>query len=278
MIFFKFYIADFQRDTAHLTLVERGAYLSLLNHHYLTESPLPGDLTTLNRIVGATTRAEKAAVARVLAEFWEAIEGRWINARSCREIESAYAGRETAKRNGQKGGRPIKSTAEITQPVISGLPKVEPTDKPNGKLFRIQKSEVRINPSERLSPDSCVTSSFPANELTRGERENFDRWLEVKAAYPPAPARADWIAAERNANRLIGDGASWAELLAGTQRYATHVIATGRLVLNPARFFGDSDRPWSQPWPIPTSRAERTQAADVAAAIEWAGVNTRGNS
>jgi hypothetical protein len=41
------------------------------------------------------------------------------------------------------------------------------------------------------------------------------------------------------------------------------------MVLNPARFFGDRDRPWSQPWPIPPSKAQKTQDSNVAAAQAW---------
>lgn len=41
MNFFKLYIGDYQRDTAHLSVTEHGAYLLMLQHYYATEKPLP---------------------------------------------------------------------------------------------------------------------------------------------------------------------------------------------------------------------------------------------
>jgi len=87
--FYKHYIGDFQRDTGHLSLTERGAYRSLLDHHYATERPLPTDMTQLCRIVGAVSKADRDAVKRVLGEFWQ-LEGEgWTNARALLEIAKA---------------------------------------------------------------------------------------------------------------------------------------------------------------------------------------------
>jgi uncharacterized protein YdaU (DUF1376 family) len=67
--FYKHYIGDFQRDTGHLSLTERGAYLCLMHHYYATEKPLPNDHTALCRIAGAQDKAERDAVRAVMGFF-----------------------------------------------------------------------------------------------------------------------------------------------------------------------------------------------------------------
>lgn len=69
MNYYRHYIGDFNRDTGHLSLTERGAYLALMHHYYATETPLPIDHKSLCRIAGAITRAEQAAVKAVMPFF-----------------------------------------------------------------------------------------------------------------------------------------------------------------------------------------------------------------
>lgn len=77
MNFYKHYLGDFQRDTGHLSLTERGAYLALMHHYYATETPLPNDHAALCRIAGAFTKAERDAV-KAVSDFFELRDGsRW---------------------------------------------------------------------------------------------------------------------------------------------------------------------------------------------------------
>lgn len=95
MQWYKHYIGDFQRDTGHLSLTERGAYRALLDHHYATEKPLPADPVALARLVGAQTKAERDAVPAVLTQFWTLTDEGWINARAQIEMGKTDARRET---------------------------------------------------------------------------------------------------------------------------------------------------------------------------------------
>ena len=63
MHYYSHYIGDYQRDTAHLTLLEHGVYRQLLDHYYATEKPLPSDLPSLFRITRAQRKAERQAEA-----------------------------------------------------------------------------------------------------------------------------------------------------------------------------------------------------------------------
>lgn len=113
MNWYKHYIGDFQRDTGHLSLTERGAYRALLDHHYATERPLPKRTDELCRIVGAVTKAERQAVQRVLDEFWDEGPDGWSNGRAQREmgkadhqrdVNRATAQQREARRRGRQAG------------------------------------------------------------------------------------------------------------------------------------------------------------------------------
>lgn len=88
MNFYKHYIGDFQRDTGHLSLTERGAYLALIHHYYATEKPLPNNLDALCRIAGAVSSIERKAVKAVIG-FFENVDSGLMHSRIEAEIHKA---------------------------------------------------------------------------------------------------------------------------------------------------------------------------------------------
>lgn len=268
MNFYKHYIGDFQRDTGHLSLTERGAYRSLLDHHYATERPLPTDMTQLCRIVGAVSKADRDAVKRVLGEFWQLDGEGWTNARALLEIAKADEQRDTNRRIAEEREARRKaarvgdesSTNRGTTRATNRSTNASPIQTPDSRHQTI---------SPTLSDTSCVISSLEVAKLARAEGDERREFEALKAIYPPHAGRTDWISAEHHIRRHIEHGATWQEIREGVERYARHVQATNRMVLNPARFFGDVDRPWSQAWPIPPSKAQVKQDSNVAAAQAW---------
>lgn len=84
MKYWERWIGDWKRDTAHLPLIERGAYSELLDHLYASDSPeLPLSIEETYRIAGAITKEEQAAVKNVVERFFPAGK----NARAEREIK-----------------------------------------------------------------------------------------------------------------------------------------------------------------------------------------------
>lgn len=88
MNFYKHYIGDFQRDTGHLSLTERGAYLALIHHYYATENPLPNNIDALCRIAGAVSAIERKAV-KVAIKFFEIVDSGLMHSRIEAEIHKA---------------------------------------------------------------------------------------------------------------------------------------------------------------------------------------------
>ncbi len=89
MNFYKHHLGDYAEATAHLTFVEDAAYFRLIRKYYASERPLPADVGTVQRLVGARTREEKKAVSRVLEEFFFLEADGWHNKRCDAEIARA---------------------------------------------------------------------------------------------------------------------------------------------------------------------------------------------
>jgi uncharacterized protein YdaU (DUF1376 family) len=103
--------------TAHLTLIEMGAYDRLLDHYYKTEAPIPGSFENCCRIVRAMTKQEREAVSRVLESFFVVGQDGYSQERADSEIALAQPKIESARKNGTLGGRPKKTHEKPT-----GLP------------------------------------------------------------------------------------------------------------------------------------------------------------
>lgn len=87
MNFYKRHIGDYLKDTAHLTLLEHGVYSRLLDVYYTRESGIPDAQAA--RLIGARGKEETAALKVVLDEFFELVDGTWVQDRCEREIHAA---------------------------------------------------------------------------------------------------------------------------------------------------------------------------------------------
>ena len=85
-IWYAFYVGDYVRDTAHLSMLEHGAYRLLLDHYYSSRAALPANALQLHRICRAFDDAERAAIDKVLHEFFILDDAGWHNDRADQEI------------------------------------------------------------------------------------------------------------------------------------------------------------------------------------------------
>ena len=118
MNYYERHLGDYAKDTAHLTMIEHGAYSLLLDRYYSTEQGIPNDQA--HRVARARTREEKQAVDSVLSEFFTLTDGVWINNRCSEEITKAQTKIKAAQENGKRGGRP-KANPKKTENKPSGL-------------------------------------------------------------------------------------------------------------------------------------------------------------
>jgi uncharacterized protein YdaU (DUF1376 family) len=158
--YYERYCGDYQRDTAHLSLAEHGAYTMLLDAYFSMEKPLPKDLPSLYRVCRAMTRVEQQAVKAVVEQFFPVSEmdGLRHNQRADREIAKARPKIEAARINGRKGGRPAKAIPQGSLPeaLPSGLTPVKTQHIPEGLSLGIHGMASGISPAiNRETPDEA---------------------------------------------------------------------------------------------------------------------------
>jgi uncharacterized protein YdaU (DUF1376 family) len=98
--YYQRHIGDYIKDTAHLSLLEHGVYVRLLDVYYSRESGIAD--AEAARLVGARSEDERAALETVLNEFFVLADGLWTHSRCEREIEQFKAKAEKAASSARK--------------------------------------------------------------------------------------------------------------------------------------------------------------------------------
>ena len=98
MNFYKHHLGDYDGATAHLTWDEDMAYTRLLRMYYRREKPIPKDPGETYRLLRAQTAPQKAAVTRILNEFFEERADGWHNKRADEEITAYKSQADTNRR------------------------------------------------------------------------------------------------------------------------------------------------------------------------------------
>jgi len=97
MHYYQHNIADYRKDTSHLSLLEHGIYRQLLDSYYLDEIPLPADIAKIMRTHSIRNAEEIESLKNVLNDFFELTQNGYIHKR-CDEVIAQYHGKsEKAK-------------------------------------------------------------------------------------------------------------------------------------------------------------------------------------
>ncbi|MDS0801737.1 YdaU family protein [Burkholderia cenocepacia] len=160
MNFYKRHIGDYLKDTAHLSLLEHGVYTRLLDVYYTREAGIPEAQAA--RLIGARAKDECEALRIVLEEFFELVDGTWLQQRCEREIEEASAQAKANRENGRKGGRP---KAKKNPPDNPDGTQDETDPKPNGNpLGSVSLTEKNLSQTpDAISQTPDVKPGVPAD-------------------------------------------------------------------------------------------------------------------
>jgi uncharacterized protein YdaU (DUF1376 family) len=96
MHYYQFNIADYRKDTIHLTPIEHYAYRQLLDQYYLTELPIPLEEDKVMRSLCVRIADDMQAVRNVLQDFFLKTENGYIHKRCDIEIEAYHAKSKSA--------------------------------------------------------------------------------------------------------------------------------------------------------------------------------------
>ena len=150
MHYYQFNIADYRKDTVHLTRIEHSIYRDLIDWYYLEETPIPTETQSVMRRLRLGCETEATALKNVLHDFFSPESDGFHHKRIDFDIAEFRAQCEKNRSNGLKGGRP---KGKKTQWVTSGLPVVSQTDataNPNHKPLTInhKPNNKDIRPSD----------------------------------------------------------------------------------------------------------------------------------
>lgn len=111
-------IDSYERHTAHLTMLQHGAYRLMMDHYYKLAAPLPAKLDQLHRVCRAVADEERAAVSAVLAEYFVLEDDGWHNERADAELarmaDLSEKRRDSAKKShAAREKRPAKQDAKV---------------------------------------------------------------------------------------------------------------------------------------------------------------------
>lgn len=178
---FLFYSSDFLAGVSDLTMEERGQFITLLCLQHQK-----GDLSekTIRLSVGSVS-------VDVMLKFRLTENGNYVNDRLSQEISKRAIYTESRRKNGQKGGRPVKNTIKEKnkEPNITISDSIE---KPYGYDMDNHMGNRNINENENRNIDK---------KGVQGEKK-------VENIYPPMPSKFN-DPVEGGIDPLNGDDVDW---------------------------------------------------------------------
>ena len=235
MHYYEHHIGDYAEATAHLTFVEDAAYCRLIRKYYATEKPLPSDVKSAQRLVGARDKAEKEAVEIILNEFFELRDDGWHNQRCDEEIVRYIDGeperelKKSNEKNRLKNHRDERSRLfkELTELgghapwnigikelrfLVSEIQKKQPETPLNDELSPLPATAPATPATANQEPLTTYQEPLPINKTNTGNLEDTGEltaggvclFLREKGMTHTNPAHGGLIAALQD-GATIGD-------------------------------------------------------------------------
>ena len=202
MIWYKFFLGDYIRDTHHLADAEDLAYRRLIDLYMMSESPIPLD----TKLVSRKVRLDLDIVEVVLNEFFEKAEDGYHNARCDKEIAKYLHQVSMNRQSAAKGGRPKKTESDSES---------KPKRIPN------QKSDIR--------KDKTISSAEP----TRFD-DFWNAWPASKRKVAKETCRSSW--ARKNLDEIADQIIAHVEMMKGTDQWREGFEPAPRTYLNQRRW------------------------------------------
>ena len=217
MHYYKFNIADYRKDTGHLSTIEHGIYRQLIDWYYLDEQPIPEETQVVIRRLRLGSEEVKF-LQNVLSDFFVLGKTGYTHKRIEVEIKDYSEQVEKNKNNGKLGGRPKK-----TQVVISGLPD-ESQNNPNHKPLTTNHKPIEKNKrGSRLSQALFLPNEW--REFCKQTRP------ELNPAKTFDQFRDYWIAQAGQKGVKLDWDATWRNWIRNTKAVKPNPYDVGRLTV-----------------------------------------------
>jgi len=140
------YPGDYGRDTAHLSLVEHGAYRLLLDHYHATSAPLPADAAPLYRICRAFDETERKAVDSVLQQFFSRKADGYHNSRADAELQKQVRIHERLSNAGRTRWHKPSSSQAVSLAIANPHPHPHKEKRKSAATPHAPKADARYGP------------------------------------------------------------------------------------------------------------------------------------
>lgn len=114
MHYFKFNVADYKADTAHLDVIEHGIYFQLICWYYLDEKKIPLETQVVMRRLSLDGDMLHK-LENVLSDFFIKTDKGYFHSRVESELEKYKTQFAKNRINGLDGGRPKKNPSGLTK-------------------------------------------------------------------------------------------------------------------------------------------------------------------
>lgn len=198
MHYYQFNIADYRKDTQHLSPIEHYIYRSLLDWFYLDEKPIPKNINKIIRFL-RLDNDRSTDVEQVLNDFWTEREDGYVQDRVLFEINeyrakiaaASKAGKASAKARKAKRSkapeRPLNDRTTTVQPTINQEP-----------ITNNQLKEMGQNRTRFVPPTADQVADYVSTREKTIDPERFVDFYASKNWMIGKNKMKDWQAAVRN--------------------------------------------------------------------------------
>jgi uncharacterized protein YdaU (DUF1376 family) len=187
--YYEHHLGDYMRDTAHLSLLEDGAYRRLLDAYYTRERPLPPDLRDCCKLARASTKPERDAVAYVLRVFFEQRDDGYHQKRADEEIaryREAEPEREAKRTNERERQQRTRTRRKELFDTLRAAGVVPPYDTPMAELQALA-SRLPSRVTQRDITDPVTRDATATHTQTPDTRNTKTTVVALATPLPRAP-------------------------------------------------------------------------------------------
>jgi len=201
MHYYQFNIADYRKDTVHLSLIEHAIYRELIDQYHLDETPIPLETQSVIRRLRLVSESDIAAFNNVLSDFFDKCTDGWHHKRVDQDIVEYRAMAAKNKANGKLGGRPKKTQSVSTgnplvtqtkgnQEPITNNQEVNPLSNPAGfdEFWSAYPKKVGKVAALRLWKSLKVNGNLKAVLSAIAAQKATDQWKKDGGQFIPLPA------------------------------------------------------------------------------------------